>query len=95
MKAIESCKPGAMYRELGNIISDHVEPLGFSVVTTYCGHGIGTTFHCNPLVPHYKQNKAGGFMKPGHIFTIEPMINMGSYKDFTWKDKWTSSTIDG
>lgn len=34
-------------------------------------------------------------MKVGHVFTIEPMINQGSYKDFTWKDKWTSSTTDG
>jgi len=34
-------------------------------------------------------------MKVGHVFTIEPMINEGSYKDFTWKDKWTSSTSDG
>ena len=34
-------------------------------------------------------------MKPGHIFTIEPMVNEGNYKDFTWNDKWTSSTVDG
>jgi methionyl aminopeptidase len=36
-----------------------------------------------------------GFMKAGHVFTIEPMVNMGTYKDFTWKDQWTSSTCDG
>jgi methionyl aminopeptidase len=34
-------------------------------------------------------------MKVGHVFTIEPMINQGTFKDFTWKDKWTSSTADG
>jgi len=94
-KAIEYCKPGAMYREIGNIISNMVEPKGLSVVRSYTGHGIGTMFHCAPQVPHYRNNKAVGFMKVGHVFTIEPMINQGSYKDFTWKDKWTSSTTDG
>ena len=95
MKAIEACKPGVMYRQIGKIISDHVEPLGFSVVRTYCGHGIGRMFHCNPNVPHYRGNKAIGFMKPGHIFTIEPMINAGKWKDVLWNDNWTSATIDG
>lgn len=75
MKALEYCKPGNMYRELGNIISNHVEPLGLSVVRSYCGHGTGRIFHQAPQVPHYRKNKAVGFMKPGHIFTIEPMIN--------------------
>jgi len=45
MKAIEYCKPGAMYRDCGNIIAGHVEPLGFSVVRSYQGHGTGTSFH--------------------------------------------------
>lgn len=85
-KAIAYCKPGAMYREVGNIISNVVEPEGLSVVRSYTGHGIGTIFHCAPQVPHYRSNKAVGFMKPGHVFTIEPMVNMGSWKDFTWKD---------
>jgi len=47
------------------------------------------------MVPHYRNNKAVGFMKPGHVFTIEPMINMGTWKDNTWNDKWTSVTQDG
>lgn len=95
MKAIEACKPGVMYRQIGKIIADHVEPLGFSVVRSYCGHGIGRMFHCNPNVPHYRGNKANGFMKPGHIFTIEPMINAGKWKDVLWNDNWTAATIDG
>ena len=94
-KAIEHCKPGNMYREIGNIISGHVEPLGYSVVRSYTGHGVGSMFHQAPQVPHYSKNKAVGFMKPGHIFTIEPMINQGIWKDMTWNDKWTSTTVDG
>jgi methionyl aminopeptidase len=95
MKAIEYCKPGAMYREVGNIISAHVEPKGYSVVRSYTGHGVGKIFHSAPQIPHYSKNKAVGFMKPGHVFTIEPMINQGVWKDMTWKDGWTSTTIDG
>lgn len=48
MKAIEYCKPNAMYREIGNIISNVVEPQGLSVVRSYTGHGIGNIFHCAP-----------------------------------------------
>ncbi|CDW75830.1 methionine aminopeptidase 1 [Stylonychia lemnae] len=87
MKAIDYCKPGSMYRECGNVISNHVEPLGYSVVRTYCGHGVGSTFHQAPNIPHYAKNKAVGFMKP--------MINQGVWKDMTWNDGWTSTTVDG
>lgn len=50
------------------------------MVKTYCGHGIGELFHTLPNVPHYPKNKAKGVMKPGHIFTIEPMINLGTWQ---------------
>ncbi len=50
-------------------------------------------FHCAPSVPHYKNNKATGAMKKGHIFTIEPMINMGDWQDITWPDDWTAVII--
>jgi len=68
---------------------------GFSVVRSYCGHGIGDLFHTTPSIPHYSKNKAIGMMKPGHIFTIEPMINEGIYQDKLWPDDWTSVTRDG
>ncbi len=95
MKAIDICKPGTLYKELGNVIAKYIESEGLSIVKTYCGHGIGKLFHCNPNVPHYKNNKAIGSMKPGHIFTIEPMINVGTWKDMTWNDNWTAVTADG
>lgn len=94
-KAIEICKPGTMYKELGNVIGNFIESKGLAVTKTYCGHGVGKLFHCNPNVPHYKNNKAVGIMRPGHIFTIEPMINQGSWKDATWLDNWTAVTVDG
>lgn len=66
-----------------------------SVNRTYCGHGIGKEFHVAPNVPHYANNKTPGFMKAGHVFTIEPMINAGVHKDITWPDNWTAVTADG
>lgn len=79
-KAIKECvKPGVRYREVGNVIQKHAQSEGFSVVRSYCGHGIHKLFHCAPNVPHYAKNKAVGIMKPGHAFTIEPMISEGKY----------------
>lgn len=94
-KAIEMIKPGVLYRELGEVISRVVHKQGFSVIRTFCGHGVGKLFHCAPNIPHYAKNKAVGAMKAGHVFTIEPMINEGSYRDMIWPDDWTCSTEDG
>jgi len=93
--AIKICGPKVLYREVGPVISKHVHKNGFSVVKNYCGHGVGALFHTAPNVPHYTKNKAIGVMTPGHVFTIEPMINMGTWRDTTWPDKWTSTTMDG
>jgi methionyl aminopeptidase len=82
--AIAACKPGVLYRDMGNIIQKHASSHGFSVVKTYCGHGINEFFHCAPSVPHYSKNKAIGVMKPGHTFTIEPMISEGVWQDVLW-----------
>lgn len=81
MKSIEICKPGVKYSVPGNIISDVVEAKGFSVVKSYTGHGVGKLFHCAPFVPHNRNNNAKWKMEKGHVFTIEPMINMGSWRD--------------
>ncbi|TPX35312.1 hypothetical protein SmJEL517_g02311 [Synchytrium microbalum] len=94
-KAIEMVRPGVLYRDVGNIIQKHAHANGLSVVRTYCGHGINNLFHCAPSIPHYAKNKAVGAMKPGHTFTIEPMICEGKFDDKQWPDKWTAVTRDG
>lgn len=93
--AVAMCRPGAMYRDIGTVISRVTSAAGFSVVKSYCGHGVGRLFHCAPNVPHYANNKAVGIMRVGHVFTIEPMINEGSSGDEMWPDKWTAVTRDG
>ncbi|RCI14975.1 hypothetical protein L249_7075 [Ophiocordyceps polyrhachis-furcata BCC 54312] len=94
-EAIKAVKPGVAIREFGNIIEKHAKSQNCSVIRTYCGHGVNTLFHCAPNVPHYAKNKAVGECKPGMTFTIEPMIALGKYRDMTWPDNWTSTTIDG
>ncbi|KFG54160.1 methionine aminopeptidase [Toxoplasma gondii TgCatPRC2] len=84
-----------MYRDVGRIVSDVADKYNLSVVRSYCGHGIGELFHTTPNIPHYRRNKAIGVMKPGHVFTIEPMINAGKSGDLLWPDNWTACTIDG
>jgi len=96
MSAVEHVKPGIMCRKFGEIIDGLVKKEGLSVTRSYCGHGIGKLFHCSPNIPHYRRNKAVGKLKPNMVFTIEPMINMGSWKDKTWDfDHWTAVTVDG
>jgi len=93
--ALSMVKPGTLYRDLGSIIHKTAVANGCAVNRTYCGHGIGSLFHTAPNVPHYNKNKAKGIMKKGHVFTVEPMINLGTYQDTTWGDNWTAVTTDG
>ena len=94
-KGIEIVKPGVKYREIGDVIQRHASLHGLSVVKSYCGHGINRLFHTAPKVPHYAKNKAIGVIRPGHTFTIEPMIAEGSWRDTSWPDDWTAVTVDG
>jgi len=95
MNAVAEVRNGTLVRDIGNVIAKTVQPQGFQIVKSYCGHGVGKLFHCPPTVPHYSKNKAVGVLRPGMIFTIEPMINAGTWRDETWPDKWTSVTTDG
>ena len=94
-EAIKLVKPGALFRDFGNAIEPHAKSKNCSVIRTYVGHGINSVFHGPPNIPHYAKNKAVGECKPGMTFTIEPMIALGKYRDVTWPDNWTSTTIDG
>lgn len=94
-EAIKLVKPGMLFRDPGDVIEKHAHSQNCSVVKSYCGHGVNMLFHCAPNVPHYAKNKAVGQAKPGMAFTIEPMISLGTYRDKTWPDDWTSVTKDG
>ena len=95
MAGIATVGPDALYKHVGDAIEARAAQSGCSVVRTYTGHGVGPLFHSAPTVAHYANNKSPGVMQPGHVFTIEPMINFGTWHDVTWPDRWTSSTKDG
>ncbi|WVR05309.1 methionine aminopeptidase, type I [Kwoniella sp. DSM 27419] len=93
--AIAICKPGVPFREIGNKIEEIIRPKGYSIVRRYTGHGIHQLFHCQPNIVHYGNSKMPGKMEAGQIFTIEPMINLGTANLDHWRDDWTAVTMDG
>ena len=94
MKAIKIIKNGIHLGDIGSTIQTHVESNGFWVVQDFCGHRIGESFHKAPNVLHYGKRGTGEKIKTGMIFTIEPMINLGSYETKILNDGWTAVTKD-
>ncbi len=91
---IQQVKPGNYLGDIGYSIQRHCELAGFSVVREFCGHGIGQRFHEEPQVLHYGKPKQGVILKPGMIFTIEPMINAGKKEIKMMSDGWGARTKD-
>jgi methionyl aminopeptidase len=94
MKAIKILNKEITLGDIGSTIQTYVEKEGFSVVRDFCGHGIGKVFHKEPNILHYGKKGAGPKLKPGMIFTIEPMINEGKYDVRMLNDGWTAVTKD-
>lgn len=91
---IKLIKPDVYLGDIGAAIQAHAEKNRFSVVREYCGHGIGKVFHEAPNVLHYGKPGTGAVLKPGMIFTIEPMINAGKREVKLLPDGWTVVTKD-
>ena len=91
---IEAARPGATLGDIGHAIQSYVESERCSVVREYCGHGIGRAFHEDPQVLHYGRPGEGLELKPGMVFTIEPMVNLGKPGVKLLKDGWTVVTRD-
>jgi len=75
-------------------VQSHVEPLGYSVVRTFVGHGIGRSMHEDPAVPNYGSPGKGLRLKPGLVVAIEPMVNAGTHEVDVLADGWTAVTRD-
>ena len=90
---MEAAKPYSYVGDIGFAIQCHAQANGYSVVRELCGHGVGLKFHEDPEVPHYGKPGTGMLLVPGMVFTIEPMINMGSREvHFSREDGWTVTT---
>ncbi|HDK7139769.1 TPA: methionyl aminopeptidase [Clostridium botulinum] len=93
---IKQVKPWGFLGDIGQAIHDHALKNGYSVVKEIGGHGIGLEFHEEPWVGYTSKENTGMLMVPGMIFTIEPMINMGTDEIFLdKKNRWTYYTTDG
>ncbi|MBP1930992.1 type I methionyl aminopeptidase [Ammoniphilus resinae] len=94
-KGIEKAVIGNRIGDISYAIQSFVEPLGYSVVRDFTGHGIGKVMHEDPAVPHYGPAGRGPRLKEGMVITIEPMINTGKYHSKVDEDGWTARTRDG
>ena len=95
-KGLEAAKPWGFLGDIAEAVQTHAEANGYSVVREFGGHGIGLDFHEAPFVSHVGKKGTGMLLVPGMIFTIEPMINMGTYDIFIDdSDGWTVLTEDG
>lgn len=83
---MEAAKPYCFVGDIGNAIQKHAHKYGYGVVRDLCGHGVGMEFHTEPDILHYGRKGTGMLLVPGMVFTIEPMINMGSWKVFVDDD---------
>ena len=94
-KGIEQVKVGNRIGDIGHAIQSYAEAEGYSVVRNFIGHGIGPTIHEKPEVPHFGLPNKGPRIKEGMVFTIEPMINIGTYETKMDNNGWTARTRDG
>ena len=94
MRSIRMVKPGVTLGDIGHAIQSYAEAARFSVVRDFTGHGLGRVFHAAPTVLHYGTPGEGLVLKEGMIFTIEPMINTGTWQVKILSDGWTAVTRD-
>ena len=93
---IQNVKPWEPIGNMGHAVHQHALDNGYSVVRSIGGHGIGLEFHEDPWVSYVSEPDSGILMVPGMMFTIEPMVNMGSDEIYTdEQDGWTVRTKDG
>ena len=94
MRGVAAVKPGATTGDVGAAIQTYAEGERCSVVRDFCGHGLGRVFHDRPNILHYGESGEGLVLKPGMLFTIEPMINLGKPHVKILSDGWTAVTRD-
>jgi methionyl aminopeptidase len=94
MRGVAAVRPGATTGDIGAAIQTYAESERCSVVRDFCGHGLGRVFHDRPNILHYGELGEGLQLKPGMLFTIEPMINLGKPHVKILSDGWTAVTRD-
>lgn len=95
-RAIKAVKPGREVNVIGRVIEKYADRFGYGTVRDYTGHGVGEAFHSGLVIPHYDAAPAyDTVIVPGMVFTIEPMLTLGTTDWTMWDDGWTVVTADG
>ncbi len=94
--AVIVCRPGGRVKDIGKAVTETIEPYGYGIVYSYCGHGVGISLHEDPQIPNYYPSKGlNPRLRPGMVLAIEPMINAGTADVQVLDDGWTVITADG
>ena len=96
MRGIKAVRPGREVNVIGRVIEKYAARFGYGVVRDFTGHGVGESFHSGLIIPHYDSAPAyADIIEPGMVFTIEPMLTLGTHEWVQWEDGWTVLTKDG
>lgn len=94
MRGIRAALPGRAVNIIGRAIESYAKRFGYGVVREFTGHGVGTSFHTGLIIPHYDAAEYADEIRPGMVFTVEPMITLGGEEWDLWADGWTVTTRD-
>lgn len=93
-RGIRAVAPGRQVNVVGRAIEAYAKRFGYGVVRDYTGHGVGRAFHTGLVIPHYDAPEFDTVIEPGMVFTIEPMLTLGTTEWDVWADDWTVATRD-
>lgn len=94
-RGIKSVMPGREVNVIGRTIEAYAKRFGYGVVRDFTGHGVGTAFHSGLIIPHYDSAPTyNDIIEEGMVFTIEPMLTLGTHEWSMWNDSWTVVTKD-
>jgi methionyl aminopeptidase len=94
-RGIKAVAPGRQVNIIGRAIESYAKRFGYGVVRDFTGHGVGASFHSGLIIPHYDSAPAyDDVMEVGMVFTIEPMLTLGTHEWEMWDDDWTVVTRD-
>lgn len=94
-RGIKAVAPGREVNVIGRVIETYAKRFGYGVVRDFTGHGVGAAFHTGLIIPHYDSAPLyNNVIVPGMVFTIEPMLTLGTYEWEMWEDGWTVTTRD-
>jgi methionyl aminopeptidase len=94
MRGIKAVRPGRAINVIGRVIESYAKRFGYGVVRDFTGHGVGESFHSGLVIPHYDDPGSTTLIEAGMVFTIEPMLNLGTHEWTMWNDGWTVVTKD-